>query len=120
MIYDVKELVYATLDSIPEISGHISPTYPDEITDFPCVVYSTQHSAEFKDAKQTELLTQWTFTIDIFGQGSLDDIQNAIIGKFEAMGFKYTAVDQNLNGISRIGITFRGIVDNGLLHVYEN
>lgn len=48
MIYDVKELVYATLDSIPEISGHISPQYPDEMADFPCVVYSTEHAAFFK------------------------------------------------------------------------
>lgn len=120
MIYDVKELVYATLDSIPEISGHISPQYPDEMAEFPCVVYSTEHAAFFKDSNQEEQQTQWTFIIDIFGQGSLDDIQNEIIGKFEPMGFKYTAVDQNLNGISRIGITFRGIVDNGLLHVFEN
>lgn len=120
MIYDVKELVYATLDSIPEISGHVSPQYPDEMAELPCVVYSTEHAAFFKDSNQEERQTQWVFTIDIFGQGSLDDIKKEIIGKFEPMGFKYTAVDQNLNRISRIGITFRGIVDNGLLYVFEN
>ncbi|GHV97895.1 hypothetical protein lacNasYZ03_11710 [Lactobacillus nasalidis] len=120
MIYDVKALVYSTLDSISDISGHISPRYPDEMTEFPCVVYSTQHESVFKDADQKEQLTEWTFTVDIFGEGSLDDISSEIIGKFEPMGFKYTAVDQDLSDISRIGITFRGVVDNDSLKVYEN
>lgn len=118
-ILDIKTLVYQKLNLIDGLEGHVYPKYPDEITEFPTCIYSTAHSTYIKNASQIETVTQWTINVDLFSDGSLQDIQDKVIDCFETLGFSYSVADQDLTSATRVAIQFTGLVDNETKHVYE-
>lgn len=118
-IYNVKELVFKTLKSMPELKL-VSPSYPDKFTIFPAAIYSTSQSSYIRNAQQEETDTEWKITIDLYNDhGSLTNIKAKLIAKFSAMGFSNSVGDQDLNGVSRVVIVFAGIVDNTSHRVYQ-
>ncbi|WP_338208346.1 hypothetical protein [Lactiplantibacillus paraxiangfangensis] len=118
-LYNVKAFAFKTLSSVKAIKC-VATTYPDKFTVYPIAVYSTTHSANFRDANMQELRTDWKIVIDLFtDQGSLTSIIDELTTLFSAAGFSNTVSEQNLAGVNRAVITLTGLVDNENHRVFQ-
>lgn len=117
--YNVKTEIVKQLKKISELKL-VSAEYPNTWTRMPAAIYSTKAKPHKNDISNQEILTEWTIKIDIYDKNSLSEIQEKIIEAFQAIGFKNVeANDGNIESLKRSILTFRGVVDNRTLLVYQ-
>jgi len=107
------------LMSVSELKK-VSPDYPNTWSQLPAAIYSTKAKPHKYDLSEDEKLTEWTVKVDLYGNQSLTTIQQKIIETMKGIGFKnIEANDMNNETFKRALLTFRGIVDNSSLFVYQ-
>lgn len=119
MRYNIKPDITKALMSVSELKK-VSLDYPNTWSQLPAAIYSTKAKPHKYDLSEDEKLTEWTVKVDLYGNQSLTTIQQKIIEAMKSIGFKNTeANDMNNETFKRALLTFRGIVDNGSLFVYQ-
>ena len=117
--YNIKPDVVTSLKSVTDLKL-VSADYPKDWTKMPAAIYSTKAKPNKTDLSKNELLTEWIIKIDLYHSKSLSDMQQKVIDSMKAIGFKNTATDDaNTDAFKRVILTFRGIVDNQTLFVYQ-
>lgn len=117
--YNIKPDIVSLLKGIEELKL-VSADYPNDWSKMPAAIYSTKAKPHKKDISQNEMLTEWTVKVDLYGSKSLTIIQQKVIASLKTIGFKNIETDDNNNEIQKRSImTFRGVVDNRSLLVYQ-
>ena len=117
--YNIKPDIVTQLKTVSELVV-VSSEYPSTWAKTPAAVYSTKAKPHKKDISDQEVLTEWTVKIDLYSTKSLTTIQEKVIQALKKIGFKNTATDDgNIDSIKRSILTFRGVVDNQTLFVYQ-
>ncbi|MBD9846473.1 hypothetical protein IHP33_12155 [Enterococcus faecalis] len=117
--YNIKPDIVFQLKKIKDLKL-VSSEYPNDWAQMPAVIYSTKAKPHKMDISDQEVLTEWTVKIDLYGNKSLSAIQSEIIQVLKEIGFKNTASDDgNQEIFKRSILTFRGVVDNRTLIVYQ-
>ena len=117
--YNIKSDIVTQLKKVAELKL-VSAEYPNTWSNMPAAIYSTKAKPHKKDICDKEALTEWTVKIDLYGNKSLSTIQSEIIKVLKEIGFKNTASDDgNQDALKRSILTFRGVVDNRTLFVYQ-
>lgn len=117
--YNIKPDIVEALQTVTSFKL-ISPDYPSDWSKLPASIYTTSSKPNRLDLSKGEVLTEWTIKIDLYHTKSLTDIQEQVIKAFKHLGFKNTAInDANTDVFKRTILTFRGIVDNRTLIVYQ-
>lgn len=117
--YNIKSDIVAQLKKVKSIKL-VSAEYPNTWSQMPAAIYSTKAKPHKKDISNQEALTEWTVKVDLYGNKSLSTIQTEVINVLKEIGFKNTASDDgNQEALKRSILTFRGVVDNRTLFVYQ-
>lgn len=117
--YNIKPDIVTSLKSVTELKL-VSADYPKDWSKMPAAIYSTKAKPNRIDLSTNELLTEWTIKVDMYHSKSLTDIQQKVIANMTAIGFKNIAADDaNTEAFKRVILTFRGIVNNQTLFVYQ-
>ena len=117
----MKPIIVEMLSSVEGLKDY-SATYPSKWNEpMPIAIYRTAQRPHFIDlGRREEYQTHWTITIEIYtDQGSLTDIRNEIVSKFNAIGFTGNGHDSNTANLNRVVCEFKGIVDNNMGLVYK-
>lgn len=90
------------------------------VTNARCNIFDKGKATQKKDISDNEALTEWTVKVDLYGNKSLSEMQSEIIKALKEIGFKNIASDDgNQDALKRSILTFRGVVDNRTLFVYQ-
>lgn len=117
--YNVKPDIVEILKTIADLKL-VSSDYPKDWSKMPAAIYTTKVKPNKTDLSKNELLTEWTIKIDLYHSKSLSDIQQQVIDAMKSIGFKNTSSDDaNTEAFKRVILTFRGIVNNQTLFVYQ-
>ena len=96
----------------------VATDYPSN-WDFPILIYRTADKPHAIDFQKNELQTEWTITIEIYGNNSLTAISNRVIEEFSSIGFRGSSEDANTADKKRVVCKLTGIVDNVTKYVYQ-
>lgn len=113
----MKPIVANLLTSVEGLADY-STAYPEEMADFPYVVYRTASEGYVIDAYRNELQTKWTVVIEVYGIQSVSSLATSISDGMKGIGFKANERDANVAGLKRIVIECHAIVDNITKIVY--
>lgn len=117
--YNVKPDIVKALKSVSELKM-VSAEYPNTWSSMPAAIYSTKAKPNKLDISENETLTEWTVKIDLYGNKSLTTVQQKVIDTLKTIGFRNTETDDNNNETFKRSImTFKGVVDNRTLLVYQ-
>lgn len=117
--YNIKTDVVSLLNSLG-VFKLVSADYPNDWSKMPSAIYSTKAKPSRLDISMDELLTEWTVKIDLYSNKSLTNIQENVIEQLKNIGFKNVSSDDaNTESFKRSILTFRGVVDNRTLLVYQ-
>jgi len=115
---NVKTVVVSVLKSVSAIKK-VATDYPTTWNTFPTAIYRTSSKPKFVDFNGEEFQTQWTVTIELYGNGSLTDIAAQVMQTFGDIGFFGTTKDANTADLTRVIIELSAIVDNKTKYVYS-
>lgn len=119
MIYNLNEEVVRVLHSLPGIEL-VATEFPNDWTAFPSAIYSATHTPVYVDANQVEQLTEWTVTIQLYGDaGSLTNLTEELRQAMGYRGFFGSTRYANVAGLKRTVCTFTATIDNGSRRVYH-
>ena len=117
--YNIKADIATQLKKVTSLKI-VSSEYPNAWSQMPAAIYSTKAKPHKKDISEQEALTEWTVKVDLYGKNTLTVLQNEVIQTLKEIGFKNTASDDgNQDALKRSILTFRGVVDNRTLFVYQ-
>lgn len=117
-IINMKSVTVEVLKSVPEIKK-VATDYPSNWTTFPTAIYRTVNKPYQIDALGEELQTQWTITVELYGNSSLTAIATQVLETFGTIGFTGTTKDANTADLKRVVIEVSAIVDNVTKYVYQ-
>lgn len=117
-IINIKSVTVEVLKSVPEIKK-VATDYPSNWTTFPTAIYRTVNKPYQIDALGQELQTQWTITVELYGNGSLTAIAGKVMDVFGGIGFTGTSKDANTADLKRVIIEVSAVVDNVTKYVYQ-
>lgn len=117
--YNIKSDIRSQLEKVTALK-QVASEYPNTWAQMPAAIYSTKAKPHKKDISDNEALTEWTVKVDLYGNKSLSEMQSEIIKVLKEIGFKNIASDDgNQDALKRSILTFRGVVDNRTLFVYQ-
>lgn len=117
-IINMKQVTVEVLKSIPEIKK-VATDYPSNWTTFPTAIYRTTNKPYQIDALGEELQTQWTITVELYGNNSLTVIASKVLDIFGTIGFTGTTKDANTADLKRVIIEVSAVVDNVTKYVFK-
>ncbi|MFS1062460.1 hypothetical protein ACFC9E_08255 [Enterococcus faecium] len=115
---NMKEVTVEVLRSVADIKK-ISTDYPSTWNTFPLAIYRTSNKPHVIDSIGNELQTEWTITVELYGDKSQTSIAESVLNTFSSIGFSGTAKDANTADLKRIIIEISAIVDNVTKYVYK-
>ena len=115
---NMKTVTVEVLQSVEEIKKVVTD-YPSNWTTFPTAVYRTSNKPYQVDALRQELQTQWTITVELYGNGSLTAIAGKVMDAFGVIGFTGTTKDANTADLKRVIVEVAAVVDNVTKYVYQ-
>lgn len=117
--YNIKPEILSALKEIAAFK-RVSTEYPSDWSKLPACIYSTKAKPSKYDLSNDEVLTEWHITIDLYHTNSLTSLSESVIEKMKRLGLKNIADnDGNVGNVNRKILTFRGVVDNNTLYVYQ-
>lgn len=117
-IINMKQVTVEVLKNVEEIKK-VATDYPSNWTTFPTAIYRTVNKPYQIDALGEELQTQWTITVELYGNSSLTAIATKVVDTFGTIGFTGTTKDANTADLKRVIIELSAVVDNVTKYVFK-
>ncbi|MBF0779794.1 MULTISPECIES: hypothetical protein [unclassified Granulicatella] len=119
----IKSEIFTELSRVLQ-SLHIKvyDYYPDEIEQFPLVVYLEENNIPHEIIDNQEVTCELTYRVDIWSNASDSEVITAINAVFTKFGFRRLLCSDvpNVSGLKQKIIKFTGIVDKTTKLVHNN
>lgn len=107
-VINLKKVTTEILKSVKAIKK-VATDYPSNWNVFPTAIYRTTSKPYQIDANGSELQTQWSITVELYGTGSLTDIAIEVMDTFKTIGFTGTTKDANTADLKRVIVEVSGV-----------
>lgn len=115
---NMKAVTVEVLQAVTAIKK-IAADYPSTWNTFPLAIYRTANKPHQIDSLGKELQTEWTITVELYGDKNQTSIAESVLSTFGNIGFSGTAKDANTADLKRIIIEVTAVVDNVTKYVYK-